>query len=133
MTKGLTPTQRTLAALRQRGLTADIVERWLQYAGPHGVRKDLFGIIDIIALDLERGVVGVQSCGQDWSSHWRKLVVEQSEATERWLMTPGTKLELWGWRKVKLHRGGVAMRWSPRVQQITLADLDAAELNEVAL
>lgn len=124
---GLSPTQRTLRALRQRGLVADIVERFLQYAGPHGIRKDLFGIIDVLALDPEHGVIGVQSCGQDFSQHWQKLTVERRQETTEWLSTPGTSLELWGWRKIKAKRGGLAMVWSPRVRPVTLLALEAAD------
>jgi hypothetical protein len=119
----LTPTQRTLRALRARGLECAIVEKWNQYAGPHGVRQDLFGIIDVIALDPVAGVIGVQSCGNSFSDHFRKITGERAVETRKWLETPGTALELWSWRKVKMKRGGVAMRWEPRVRQITLADL----------
>lgn len=124
---GLTPTQRTLRELRAQGRVAAVVERWMQHVGPHGARQDLFGIIDVLALDPERGVVGIQSCGEQFAAHLRKLTVERAQETTDWLMTPGTKLELWGWRKVKLHRGGRAERWQPRIQQVTLADVDAAE------
>lgn len=117
---GLSNTQRTLRALRARGLVAAIVERWNQYAGPHGIRQDLFGIIDVLALDPKRGVIGIQSCGSAFSEHFRKLTTEKAQETSDWLSTPGTSLELWGWRKVKLKRGGKAERWTPRVVQITL-------------
>jgi len=117
---GLSNTQRTLRALRARGLVAAIVERWNQYAGPHGIRQDLFGIIDVLALDPERGVIGIQSCGTAFNQHMQKLTVEKAQETSDWLSTPGTSLELWGWRKVKLKRGGKAERWTPRVVQITL-------------
>lgn len=119
----MSPTQRTLAALRKQGRACDIVERWLGLAGKFGVRKDLFNIIDIIALDRYTGVVGVQSCGQSFSEHWKKLTEEQAESSRLWLETPGTTLELWGWRKLKVKRGGKAMRWTPRVVQVRLADL----------
>lgn len=120
---GLTPTQRTLRALRDRGLVCAIVEKFNAYAGPHGLRQDLFGIIDVLALDPEHGVIGVQSCGQDFSAHLHKLTEEKAQETSDWLRTPGTSLELWGWRKVKLKRGGLAMRWQPRVAYIQLSDL----------
>ena len=119
----VTPTQRTLRALRELGRVCAIVERWNQYAGPHGVRQDLFGILDVLALDPERGVVGIQSCGEAFAAHMRKLTIERAQETTDWLRTPGTTLELWGWRKVKLHRGGKAERWSPRIRQVTLADV----------
>lgn len=116
----MTPTQRTLRALRDRGLVAAIVEKWNAYAGPHGIRQDLFGIIDVLALDPALGVIGVQSCGQDFSGHRTKILEERYQETLDWLRTPGTSLELWGWRKVKVKRGGTAMRWSPRVAHFTV-------------
>ena len=117
---GLSPTQRTLRALREHGLVAGIVERFNPYAGKHGLKQDLFNIIDIIALDPVRGVVGVQSTGQDFAGHVRKITEEKSQETRDWLATPGAVLELWGWRKVKLKRGGKAERWAPRVAEFTL-------------
>lgn len=119
----LSPTQRTLRELRQQGRVCGIVERWIPRPGrAHGVRVDLFGIIDIIALDPERGVVGVQSCGQAFAEHERKFFEERAQECIDWLATPGTVLELWGWRKVKVKRGGKAMVWRPRIRTFTLQD-----------
>lgn len=103
---------------------AAIVERWNGYAA---VRQDLFGILDVIALDPQRGVVGIQSCGQDFAAHWRKLTDERAQESCDWLTTPGTSLELWAWRKVKVRRGGKAERWAARVALVTLADLEGWE------
>ena len=119
------PTQRTIRALKDQGRVCGIVERYNAHVGPHGIRQDLFGIIDIIALDPERGVIGIQSCGSDFAAHERKILIERAQESIDWLSTPGAKLELWGWRKVKLKRGGVAMRWSPRMREFTLADFSA--------
>lgn len=124
----LSPTQRTLQAMRRRGLNAAVVEKWNQHVGPHGIRQDLFGIIDVIALDHQTGVIGIQSCaGSGFSAHWKKLTEERAQETSDWLNTPGCTLELWGWRKVKLHRGGKAERWEPRVKVITLEDICQSE------
>lgn len=120
---GLSPTQRTLRALKEQGLRCAIVEKWNQYGGLHGTRVDLFNIIDIIALDPINGVIGVQSCGSSFSEHYKKLTEEHAQESIDWLSTPGTKLQIWGWRKVKVVRGGKAERWSPRVQEITLQDI----------
>jgi hypothetical protein len=120
---GLSPTQRTIRALKDQGRVCGIVERFNQHIGPHGVRQDLFGIIDIIALDPERGVVGIQSCGKDFAAHERTILETRQQETYDWLSTPGTSLELWGWRKVKLVRGGVAERWAPRIRVFTLEDI----------
>ena len=124
---GLSPTQRTLRELRNQGRICAIVEKWNAYAGPHGIRQDLFGIIDVLALDPERGVVGVQSCGNSFAEHWRKLTVEMAQNTIDWLATPGTSLELWAWRKVKVKRGGKAMVWRPRIKAITIQDLEGPD------
>ena len=118
----VSPTQRTLRELRNQGRRCAIVEKWNAYVGPAGVRQDLFGIIDVLALDPERGVVGVQSCGQSFAAHERKLLEERHEECVDWLSTPGTSLELWGWRKVKVKPGGKAMRWKPRIREFTLSD-----------
>jgi len=119
---GISPVQRTMRHLRLQGCKCAVVEKWNAYAGPHGIRQDLFGIIDIIVLDPERGVVGLQVCGADFAAHWRKLTQDNAQATIDWLETPGTAIEIWGWRKVKLKRGGKAMRWEPRIAAVTIDD-----------
>ena len=115
----MTPTQRTLKALREQGMIAAVVEKWNAYAG---IRQDLFGIIDIIALHPVRGVVGVQSTGQDFAGHMTKMTVEKRDECMAWLKTPGTALELWGWRKLLKKPGGKARTWQPRVHVFTLED-----------
>jgi len=115
----MTPTQRTLKAQKAIGRKCGIVERFIQRPGGFGFRSDLFNIIDIIALDHEDGIVGVQSCGQAFSEHYRKMTEEHRQDSVDWLEAGG-KLELWGWSKYKLKRGGKAMRWKPRVMDFTL-------------
>tara|TARA_R110002096_G_scaffold36854_2_gene102632 strand:- start:2122 stop:2493 length:372 start_codon:yes stop_codon:yes gene_type:complete len=53
------PTQRTLKRLRETGEfpLIQIVERWNAFAR---VRQDLFGIIDILAIDTKGNTVGIQ-------------------------------------------------------------------------
>jgi hypothetical protein len=97
-----------------------VVER---FVGPLNIRIDLFHIIDVIALG-EHGVRGIQCCGTSFSAHDRKLLVDERENSIAWLSTPGTTLELWGWRKVKVKRGGKAVRYEPRIKVYTLADFD---------
>ena len=124
MSKGLSATQRTLRELRAQGRIVDVCERWIinprHPAG--GFRKDLFGFIDMIVLDPEQGIVAIQSCGQSFKAHLDKIL--DSECTEHvieWLRCGGS-LEVWGWRKLKIKRGGKAMRWTPRIRKITLDD-----------
>ena len=120
---GMSPTQRTIRELKNLGRRCAIVEKWNAFAGPHGCRSDLFGIIDVLALDPERGVVGIQCCGSDFAAHFRKITEERAQETRDWLSTKGTSLELWGWRKVKVKRGGKAMVWRPRIREITMEDI----------
>ena len=128
---GLSPTQRTLAYLKEQGIICGICERWIP--NPRmpggGIRSDLFGFIDIIAISKADGVVGIQSCGQDFSGHKKKILEERREEVIEWLEA-GAKLQLIGWRKLKLHRGGKAMRWTPRIEEITLETLDRGEPSE---
>ena len=125
----LSPTQRTLRALRDLGRVCAITEKWNRFGGPPrkdnpkkrvGCRVDLFGFIDLIALDPQRGIIGIQSCGQAFAAHRRALL--DSPCTEHLIecLRCGGTVELWGWRKVKIRRGAKAMVWRPRVEEITL-------------
>ena len=91
---GRTPTRRTLGVLRDRGLSTAIVEKYNAFVGPHGIRQDMFGIIDVVALDHTSGVIGVQSCGNDFSGHYKKLKEDKAVECIDWLKTPGTSFEL---------------------------------------
>lgn len=118
------PTQRTMWLLREQGCICAVVEKWNQHVGPHGIRQDLFGIIDILVLDPVRGFIGVQCCaGSGYSAHYKKMTIDCAQASIDWLSTPGGKLELWAWREVKVKRGGKALRWEPKIKEITLADI----------
>ena len=108
----VSPTQRTLKENRKQGRVCGIVERWQQYGGRFGVRQDLFGFIDIVAIDEEQGIVAIQSTGQDWSGHIKKIL-SLEEIVIKWL--EHAPLELWAWRKIKKVRGGKAMIWKPRI------------------
>ena len=118
----MTPTQRTLALLRERGWRHDIVERFNRFVGPHGQRHDFCHMFDIIAFAPSAGIVGVQSCGQAYSDHVTKLLSDVcAPALREWLLSGG-KAELIGWRKLKLKRGGKALRWHPRIGDMKLLE-----------
>jgi len=115
----MSPLQRTIRELKDQGMVCAITEKW----NPHArIRQDLFGIIDLIALDPSRGVVGIQACGSDYAAHHKKLTGECAQRCVDWLVTPGTALEVWSWTKVLVKRGGKAKIWRPRVVDYTLAD-----------
>lgn len=116
----MTPTQRTLKAMREQGRLCGIVEKFNHYAGKFGIRQDLFGFIDIIAIDPVDGILAVQSCGQDISGHILKMTEARNEYLFEWLKH--ARVELWGWRKIKLARGSKALRWSPRIVDFWLEE-----------
>uniref|UniRef100_A0A6M3JMU3 Uncharacterized protein n=1 Tax=viral metagenome TaxID=1070528 RepID=A0A6M3JMU3_9ZZZZ len=59
------------------------------------------------------GTIGIQSCGSAFLEHDKKIL--ESPMALKWL-EKNNYLMLIGWRKVKLKRGGKAMRWSPRIK-----------------
>ncbi|MEL0098641.1 MAG: hypothetical protein VW907_03705 [Opitutae bacterium] len=119
----MSPTQRTLKKLKEDGYKAGIVERFAPpvRGRPHGIRMDLFGIIDIIAIK-DGQILGVQSTGTAFSEHCKKLTIEKVNESLAWIEAGG-ELELWGWRKVKVKRGGRAMKWEPRIKKVKFVDL----------
>ena len=106
---------RTMAHLTKLGILSDLIERYNQFTKQ---RHDLFNIIDIIAL-FPDGVAGIQACGSDFASHDRKIL--ETDESLAWIMAGGV-LELWSWRKLKVKRGGKAVRWTPRVKRYDVKD-----------
>ena len=116
----MTPMQRTKAILKKNKIINEVVERYFPKSRmyPFGCTKDFLGIIDLLALD--NGVIGIQVCGNDFASHKQKISVQEKESTIAWLSQPGTRLQIWGWRKLKKVRGGKATTWTPRVENVFL-------------
>ena len=89
----ITPMQRTLKWLREQNIKYDIVESYNAFSKR---RKDLFGIIDIVALHNKK-IIGVQVCGADWTPHMKKI--KTSPFALNWV--DGGELWLFGWRMLK--------------------------------
>jgi len=108
MASGHTP--RSLKHLRAQGYPlVTVVEKWQMVPGHPGggVRQDLFGIIDIIALRHgETLAVQVTSAGQ-FTAHLRKirehvtLVDGKEYPTAGLILDAGWRIEVHGWEKVK--------------------------------
>lgn len=113
----MSPTARSLAYLRKVAI-AQVVERY----NPHAKRRvDLFGFIDIVALDTGPGVLGVQTTTADHISHrLAKLRQECAPQMACWLQR-GNRLVIHGWGK----RGprGKRKTWTLTEREITLYDL----------
>lgn len=59
------------------GEEAVTIASWWQAAGKFGgVRKDLYGFIDVLVLDGLPGVLALQACGSDVGAHMRKMAGE---------------------------------------------------------
>lgn len=86
-----TPTSRSLGHLRKRGLDADVVEKWIPAVKR---RKDLFGVIDIVAIS-DHACIGVQTTSASNLSA-RRTKAEEEPRLERWLKA-GCRFELHGW------------------------------------
>lgn len=122
------PTQRTLAHCRRRGMLACVVERFVAPHGrPFGHRVDAFGCIDLLVLDGQPGVLGVQAT-DGTSVHHRveKIRTECSVAARAWLAA-GNRLQVWGWRKSTNGVRGGRKLWTVRVVHVTGDDLAPVE------
>jgi carbonic anhydrase len=87
------PTQRTLALLREDGYLAAVVEHW----NPHArVRQDLFGIIDVVAVG-NRSTIGVQATSYSNVSA-RVAKLRDSDTIGR-LREAGWSIFVHGWKK----------------------------------
>jgi hypothetical protein len=114
----MTATHRTLKKLREDGYLVDVVERFIPRSGFSGVRKDLFGLFDLLAIKPGEGFIGIQCFTTTWSKHFTVLEKEKQNAIT-WLQSGG-RIEFWGWRRLKVKRGGKAIRWTPRIEVIDL-------------
>jgi hypothetical protein len=114
----MTPTSRTLAKLRADGYTAEVVERWNAYTR---TRHDLFNIIDVLAVRQGETLAVQCTAGSCVTARVRKLTASPALPL---LAAAGWRVEVWGWRRVKVKRGGKATRWACRIID-TRADHDA--------
>ena len=99
------PTQRTLAYLRERYPLVAVVERWNPYAR---IRQDLWGIADVVAVGDH--ILAVQTTsGSNLSKRVKK--VTDSEALPI-LRKAGIRFECHGWAKRK-------GKWTLRVVDVS--------------
>jgi hypothetical protein len=131
------PTQRSLARLRKDGWTAGVVERFNQHVGPHGIRQDFCGGIDLIAFRGERAeegvlsirinpgeILGVQCCAASGlAAHRTKLLAEPR--MREWVAAGG-RLVIQSWGTLacvkKDGKKGKARRWTCREVELRLED-----------
>ena len=88
----MSPTQRSLKALRDLGYLVEVVEKWNSFTR---TRKDLWGWADLLA--IKRGeVLAVQVTSEGVANRVKK--VTDSETIGR-VREAGVRVEVHGWRK----------------------------------
>ena len=90
----MSPTQLTLRELRNNGYLAEVVEKWVMGAG---VRKDLFGFIDVLAIKGQEIVVVQATSYANVPARVQKMTNHENLPRVR---ESGMKIVIWGWRKV---------------------------------
>ena len=110
---GRSPTQSSLAALRAQGYACWIVEHWNSYTRR---REDLFNAWDILAVGNGETLAVQTTSASNVSARVRKIADNEYTAE---LRKSGWRLEIHGWRKRKVKRGGKAERWVCRVVDVS--------------
>ncbi len=88
----MTPTQRSLATLRELGYLVEVVEKWNSFTR---TRKDLWGWADLLA--IRRGeVLAVQVTSEGVANRVKKVMDSETIA---WVREAGVRVEVHGWRK----------------------------------
>jgi hypothetical protein len=98
----MSPTQRSLKLMRERGYLAEVVEKWIPVVKQ---RKDLYGFIDILCISPE-GIVGVQATSaSNMASRIAKIANHENLGAVR---GAGIRILVHGWRKNS--KGRVVLR-----------------------
>lgn len=123
----MTPTARTLRELRRLGYRCQVVEQTV----PHTfIKRDLFGFVDIIAVGSSacgRKTLAVQATsGSNVGARLEKIRTECQAALKDCLWA-GWRVEVWGWRRLKVKRGGKAVRWEVDRREITHSNQQEAQ------
>jgi len=119
----MSPTQRTLKLLRDNGYLAGIVEKVIPKVF---IRKDLFGICDILALKGTQTLCVQCTSGTNVSSHIHKINALEEK---QWLLNANWKIIVIGWKKKKIKRGGTAFKYIPRI--IEMDEQGEQEVDEI--
>lgn len=114
----MTPTARSLAHLRELDWAAQVVEKWNPWSKR---REDFFGIIDILAVDPDHGICGIQATsGTNHSARVakaRELLASDTDNGKRLrAFVKWHPLVVWSWAK----RGGRGKRktWTLRKERV---------------
>lgn len=119
--KSVNTSGKTLDLLRKEGKIVGVTEHWNAFTHQ---RKDLFGFIDIIALDINEGKTwGIQTTSaSNMNARIKKICTECRVYTEAWLKA-GNFIEVIGWAK----KGAKGKRktWQPTRKIIDKSIVDS--------
>ena len=102
--------------LKDDGWEVAIVERWNMFAK---IRQDLFGVADLLAMRPGKTPLLLQVTTTGVSSRFDNIINEPRALTA---LMSGFDIHIHGWRKIKVKRGGKAMKWDPRIIIVTKED-----------
>ena len=107
----ISPTQNSLKKVRKEGYIAGVVEKWVMGAD---IRRDLFGFIDILAINKEGGDTLAIQCTSysNIASHIKKIEADELAVNLAAVRKAGWRIEVHGWHKVK-------NRWQVRVVDLS--------------
>ena len=113
------PTQRTLSLLREQGWSVAITEHWNSFTRR---RQDMFGFVDLLAVREDEKPLLLQVTSGANTSARRTKILGIPEA--KVCLQADMRIVVVGWRKLKVKRGGKAMRWAPKWEEIYISDFD---------
>lgn len=122
----MSPTARSLAECKRRGWLAQNVERFNTFTKR---RHDLFGCIDIVAVD-GTSIIGIQATsGQTGGNHSARVAKILAEPRIAKWIESGGRMAVWSWAK----RGtrGKQKRWALREEWIMGRDVIPATAKSV--
>lgn len=93
--QAMSPTELTLRHLRRAGYLAEVTERWIPMARK---RKDLFGVVDVLALQGPQTLAVQTTSASNVSARVQKIA--DSDCV-RFIRAAGWTLVVHGWRKGK--------------------------------
>lgn len=88
----MTPTQRSLAYMREHGYLCEVTERWNPFAK---IRQDLYGFIDVLCVGED--IVGVQTTTKEnMKARINKIANHDNYAA---VIASGMRIVVHGWHK----------------------------------
>jgi len=117
----MTPTQRSKKYYEDQGFLVGIVEKYNAFAGPPnmrcagcgknkvGVRQDLFGFADLLAVHPIIGTIAIQTTSGAGMPARRKKMRENPDKIE-FCLQANWKIELHGWTPRKIIKDGTGTR-----------------------